>query len=107
MGHRVPQLIFSRSNVVDKSIVDKGAMICAAPAGRVGTDISKGHLLAAVTHQGNCRWVPLIGPAKGGFVGFVVAFDSYGDPRHTLVPSHRLTRLGRIVKDSIAVAPEL
>ena len=53
MGHRVPQLAFSGSNIVDKGIVDKGAMICAAPTPRVGTGISEGPFLAAVAHQGN------------------------------------------------------
>src|SRR5918997_6991660 len=104
MGHRVPQLAFSGPYVVDKSIIDKGAMICAAPTARVGTGISEGLFLAAITHQGNRGWVPLVGPAKGGFVDLVVPFDPHGDPRHSLVPSHRLTRLGRIVKDSKSVA---
>ncbi|MCA1730758.1 MAG: hypothetical protein LC751_15555 [Actinobacteria bacterium] len=82
MGYRVPQLVFSDSYVGDKSIIDKGAMICAAPTARVGTGISKGLFFAAVAHQGNCGWVPLVGPAKGGFVDLVVPFDPHGDPRH-------------------------
>jgi hypothetical protein len=49
MARRVSQSDFSRSNVVDKGIIDKGAMIRAAPAGRVGTSIGKGQFLAAYT----------------------------------------------------------
>jgi hypothetical protein len=78
-------------------------MIRAALTGRVGTGISKGHLLAAVAHQGDRGRVPLVGPAKGGFVDLVVAFYLHGDPRLSLVPSHHLTRHGRIVKDSKAL----
>jgi hypothetical protein len=35
--------------------------------------------------------VPLIGPAKGGFVDLIVSFDTYGDSGHSLTPSRRLT----------------
>jgi hypothetical protein len=50
IGHCVPQLAFSDSYVVDKGIIDKGAMICAAPTARVGTGISEGLFLTAITH---------------------------------------------------------
>jgi hypothetical protein len=51
---------------------DDGAVVGAAPTGEYGSGARQGQLLAAVTHQGNGRRVPLIGSAKGGFVDLVV-----------------------------------
>jgi hypothetical protein len=68
------------------------AMICAALTGGVDTGTTgQGQLLAAVTRKGDRGRVPLIGPAKGGFIDLVVPFEPLGDARHSLTPSHRLT----------------
>jgi len=72
-------------------VADDVTMVCTTPTSSRGTGGGQGKPLAAVTHQGDGRRVPLIGPAKGGFVDLVVRFDVLDDPRHSLAPSNRLS----------------
>src|SRR5947209_3785470 len=87
MGDRMAQLTFSLLN-----IFDKGTVVCTAPTGGGGAGTGQGQFLAAITHQGDRGRVPLIGPAKGGFMNLIVSFDLHVNLRHSLSPYCRWSR---------------
>src|SRR4028119_294865 len=73
-------------------IPDNSAMIHAAPTSGCGAGGSQCQLLATVTLEGDeCR-VPIIAPAKRGFLDLVVPFGTHDNFRHSLVPPCRPPR---------------
>jgi hypothetical protein len=95
----IPQPTFSLSDVVDE-----GADLSAAPTtGGYGAPAGQGRLLAAVALKDGVGRMPLVDPAEGDFVGFVVRFDVLDNLGHSLALSRRLTGLGRPAKGSVVV----
>jgi hypothetical protein len=73
-------------------IPHNSAVVNAAPTSGYGAGGSQGQLLAAVTLEcDKCR-MPIVAPAKRGFVNLVVPFDTHDDFRQSLAPSCRPTR---------------
>jgi hypothetical protein len=79
------QVPFSLLEVLDKDLLDIGAMVGTAPtSSRCGVVARQGQLLATGALKGCVRRVPLVGSSKGGFVDLVVSFDPFSNFHHSL-----------------------